>query len=327
MRRREFIGLVGGAAAAWPLAAAAQQPAKPVVGFLNSASADGYEARVAAFKKGLQENGYVADQNVAIEYRWADSQFDRLPALAADLVRRQVAVIAASGSPNPAQAAKAATATIPIVFAYGGDPIANGLVANLARPGANITGVTFYSNVVMAKRLGLVRELLPNADVIAVLINPDNASTENDTRHAREFARDSGKKIVIVTASSEGEIDTAVADAVQHKARALLIDADGLFRTRSNQLIALAARYSLPASYADREYAIEGGLMSYGPVIADGYRQCGNYVGQVLKGAKPGDLPVLQPTKFNFVLNLKTAKTLGLTIPPGVLAIADEVIE
>jgi putative tryptophan/tyrosine transport system substrate-binding protein len=326
VRRREFISLIGGAAA-WPLAAGAQQPTIPTIGFLNSASAEGYGARVIAFKKGLQETGYTEGQNIRIEYRWAEGHFDRLPAMATDLVQRKVAVIAAGGSPNPALAAKAATKTIPIVFTNGGDPIADGLVTNLSRPGGTITGAIFFSNVFLPRRLGLLRELLPDAGLIAVLINPNNTSTTGVKNELERSARESGRPIIIVEASNEREIDSAVAGIVEQRASAVLVDADGLFRSHADQLIALAARYSLPASYADREYVVAGGLMSYGPSIADGYRQCGTYVGQILKGTNAGDLPVLQPTKFEFALNLKTAKTLGVDVPMIIQMTADEVIE
>jgi putative ABC transport system substrate-binding protein len=326
MRRRDLIKVIAGAAA-WPVATRAQQPAIPTIGFLNSASADGYGARVIAFKKGLHETGYTDGQNVQIEYRWAEGHFDRLPAMAADLVQRKVAVIAAGGSPNPALAAKAATKTIPIVFANGGDPIADGLVTSLSRPAGNITGVTFFSNVVLPKRLGLLRELLPNADLIGLLINPNNASTDAVKKEMEKSAGEVGKRVVIVAASNEREIDSAFASVVQQQVSALLVDADGLFRSHSRQLIELAAHHSLPTSYADRENVVAGGLMSYGPSIADGYRQCGAYTGQILQGTSPGDLPVLQPTKFEFAINLGTAKTLGINIPSGVMAIVDEVIE
>jgi putative ABC transport system substrate-binding protein len=327
MRRRDFIGGIAGAAGAWPLTARAQQPTIPTVGFLNSGSAEGYGARVVAFKKGLQETGYTDGQNVQIEYRWAEGHFDRLPAMAADLVQRKVAVIVAGGSPNPALAAKAATKTIPIVFTNGSDPIADGLVTNLSRPGGTITGVTFFSNVVLPKRLGLLRQLLPNAGLIAVLINPNNASTEALKKEREKSASEGGERVILVAVSNEREIDSAIASVVQQHAGALLVDADGLFRSHSSQLVELAAHFSLPTSYGDREYVVAGGLMSYGPSIADGYRQGGTYAGQILKGTSPGDLPVLQPTKFEFVLNLGTAKTLGINIPSGVMAIVDEVIE
>ena len=250
-----------------------------------------------------------------------------MPGLAADLVQHRVAVIAASGSPNPALAAKAATKTIPIVFVNGGDPVADGLVARLNRPGGNITGVTSFSNVVVAKRIGLLRDLVPNARVIAVLVNPNNASVATDRKDVQEAALASGQRIVVMPATNESEIDSAFANAVQQQVGALLVDADGLFRSRAGQLIALGARYLLPVSYADQEYVLAGGLMSYGPSIADGYRQCGVYVGRILKGANPGDLPVMQPTKFELALNLKTAKALGLDVPLHIQQLADEVIE
>jgi putative tryptophan/tyrosine transport system substrate-binding protein len=326
MRRRDFVkGIIGSAASAF--AANAQQPSMPIIGFLNSASPDGFQDRLRAFKQGLYEVGYITDQNVKIEYRWAEGHFDHLAVLADELVRRGVALIAAGGSPNAALAARTATATIPIVFFNGGDPVADGLVTNLSRPGGNATGVTYFSNVVLPKRLGLLCELIPNTNLIAVLINPNNTSTTSDTRKLDESGREGGRNIVIVRASNEQEINSAILSVVKQHASALVVDADGFFRSRVDQLVALAARHSLPTAYADREYVVAGGLMSYGPNIVDGYRQCGIYSGQILKGKSPGDLPILQATRFEFVINLTTARGLGINIPSGILAIADEVIE
>jgi putative ABC transport system substrate-binding protein len=326
MRRRDFIKGVVGSAIAWPIPALAQSPVA-LVGFLNSASSDGFGERITAFKHGLQQTGYIADQNVKIEYRWAEGHFDRLPLMADELVKRRVDVIAATGSSNSALAARAATATIPIVFTTGGDPVADGLVTNLSRPGGNVTGMTNFSNAVLPKRLGLIRELLPSAALIAVLVNPSNTSTASDIKNLQQAERPSGQNIVIAHASTEREINSAFESLVQKGVGALVLDADGFFRSRAEQLVSLAGRYLLPTIYSDREYAFAGGLMSYGPSIVDGYRQCGVYSGAILKGAKPGDLPILQPTKFDFVLNFKTAKTLGITFPSGLLSIADEVIE
>ncbi len=327
MRRREFITLLGGAATAWPLIASAQQPAVPVIGFLNSASPERFGTLIAAFNQGLREGGFVDGQNVKIEYRWAEGHYDLLPALVTDLIQRRVAAIAATGSPNSVQIAKTATATIPIVFANGGDPVADGVVTSLNRPGGNVTGVTFFSNVLVAKRLGLLRELSPTAAVIAVLVNPNNARAQSDTKDVEEAARAIGQRITILKASSDSEIDLAFAALVQRDARALLINADGFFRTRTQRLVALADRNSVPAVYSDRDSTLAGGLISYGTSIVDGYRRCGVYAAQILKGAKPADLPVLQPTKFELVINLKTARALGLTVPNTLLVSADEVIE
>jgi putative ABC transport system substrate-binding protein len=299
----------------------------PVIGFLSSASPDGFGSLVEAFSQGLRDTGFFDNQNVKLEYRWAEGHYDRLPALAADLVQRRVAAIAATGSPNSAQVAKTATDTIPIVFANGGDPVADGVVASLNRPGGNITGVTFFSNVLAKKRLGLLRELIPTAAVIAVLINPSNARAKTDTREMQEAAHAIGQTIVVLDASSEREIDLAFSALAQHHASALLINADGFFRTQSTKLVTLAAHHSVPAVYSDRHNALVGGLMSYGTSIEDAYRQSGVYVGQILNGAKPANLPVIQSVKFELVINLKTAKALGIEVPPTLLALADEVIE
>jgi putative tryptophan/tyrosine transport system substrate-binding protein len=325
MRRREFITLVGGAAA-WPLAARAQQPRMPVVGFLHYGSPETYVHIVSAFRQGLRDSGFVEGQNVAIDYRWANGQYDRLPALAADLVQHQVVAIAAAGFVG-AQAAKAATATIPVVFASGVDPVASGVVASLNRPGGNVTGVSLISLELAAKRLELLRELMPQVRVIALLINPNNPSTGTELTDAEAAARTLGLQIRKVTASNERDLDAAFATMQAPRVDALIVSQDGYYIHRRDQIIALAARHAVAAVYSWREYPAAGGLMSYAPSLAEGYRQVGIYIGKILKGAKPTDLPVEQPTKFELVINLKTAKALGLDIPPMLLARADEVIE
>jgi putative ABC transport system substrate-binding protein len=327
MKRREFITLLGGAAVAWPLAARAQQPPMPVIGFLHGASPSYLGQFVDALRKGLNEAGYVEGQNLAIEYRWAEGHYDRLAMLAADLVDRRVAVVLAMGGTDPARAAKAATSTIPVVFVSAADPVRTGLVASLNRPGGNVTGVSLIAAALDEKKMGLLHELVPKASVIAGLINPNYPRAKMQASEVQETARHLGVKAVILTAATDDEIDVAFASATRQGTGAMLVSSDPFFNSRSGRFVEQAARYSMPVIYPQREYVRGGGLISYGPDFSDGYRNGGVYVGKILKGAKPAELPVMQPTKFELVLNLKTAKTLGIEPPPTLLAIADEVIE
>ena len=326
MRRREFISLLGGAAAAWPLAARAQQPAMPVVGFLNGGSPGIFAEIVAAFRRGLNETGFVEHRNVGIEYLWAEGQVDRLPALANDLVGAQVAVICAGGPPA-ALAAKAATSAIPIVFTSGEDPVKLGLAASYNRPGGNVTGVVSLIEVLGAKRLGLLRELVPPATLVAVLLNPTDPTFDAQLNYVQETARTVGQQIQVLRASSEREIDTAFATAVQLRAGAMLVGVSFFYTIRREQVVTLAARAALPTIYGQREFMSASGLMSYAPDLADSYRQAGMYTGKILAGTRPADLPVIQSTRFELLINLRTARALGLEVPPTLLATADEVIE
>jgi putative tryptophan/tyrosine transport system substrate-binding protein len=326
VRRREFITLLGGAAA-WPLAAHGQQAAMTVVGFLNAGSASAQASYTAAFMQGLKEIGHIEGQSLTIGYRYADFQNERLPALAADLVQHRVSVIAALGGPAAAIAAKAATATIPIVFVTGGDPVKLGLVASLNRPGGNITGVSFLTNALGSKRLELLLELIPTAAAIGFLVDPTNPNTEPETTEMLAAADALRRKLLIVRASTESEVDAAFASLIQQRANALIVAAQAFFTSRRDQVLALTRRHALPTIYQARQLVAAGGLMSYGTSITDAHRQAGIYAGRILKGAKPADLPVMQSTKFELVLNLKTAKTLGLDVPDKLLALADEVIE
>jgi putative tryptophan/tyrosine transport system substrate-binding protein len=327
MKRREFISLLGGAAAAWPLGARAQQRTTPVIGYLSGGAPGAFASSLTAFREGLSETGYVEGRNVAIEYRWAEGQYDRLPALAADLVGRKVDLIAASGGDLAARAAKGATSTIPIVFTSGDDPVVTGLVASLARPGGNLTGVNLLVVELHAKRLELITELVPQAKVFALLVNPNSPQTERVVQAVQEAAHVKGLRLHILKAANESEIATAFASLVQLQAGALVQQADPFFINRRDQLALLAARYAIPTIYEGRQFAEAGGLMSYGTSFAEMYRQIGVYSGRILKGEKPADLPVMQPTKFQLVINLKAAKAIGLTVPESFLLRADAVLE
>jgi putative tryptophan/tyrosine transport system substrate-binding protein len=328
MRRREFVTLLGGAVTAWPLAARAQQPAVPTIGFLNTQSPEASMGRLRAFRQGLKDTGYVEGENVVIEYRWADNQIDRLPALAADLVRRKVAVIVATTASPPALAAKAATTTIPIVFLVAEDPVRLGLVASLARPGGNLTGINFFNAELIAKRLELLRELMPTALRVAVLVNPaDATNSEGALREVNVAARAMGLQTQVLNAGTSGEINAAFATFARERPDALFVGGDAFFNSRRVQLANLASRHAIPAVYPGRDFAEAGGLMSYGSNLTDTFRPIGAYTGRILKGAKPVELPVVQSSKFELVINAETARMLGLTVPPSLLATADEVIE
>ena len=324
MRRREFISLLGGAAAAWPLAARAQQR---VVGFMSGRAPDNSAHLVAAFLQGLAETGFVEGQNIAIEFRWADGDYDRLPALAADLVNRRVAVLVAVGGDVSAVVASKATKTIPVVFGMGGDPVKAGMVASFNRPGGNVTGYTLWTSEMESKRLGLLRELIPGVPLIGILINPRFPPTVQELDDLEPAAKGVGQQLFVARANDDAELDAALASFVQQRVGVFLVTAAPFFDTRRDRIVEFAAQNHLPAIYQFREYAVAGGLISYGPNIAESYQNAGLYVGRILKGEKPADLPILQPTKFDFVINLKTAKALGLTVPPTLLAEAGEVIE
>jgi putative ABC transport system substrate-binding protein len=327
VKRREFMTLLGGAVAAWPLAARAQQSTMPVIGFLHSASPGPFQRLAAAFREGLKEKGYVEDRNITIEQRWSEGEYDRLPALAAELVGQGVAVLATMGGEGPALAAKAATSTIPVVFVSGGDPVKLGLVASINRPGGNVTGINQFTTSLEKKRLGLLHDLVPRADPIAVLINPSRSVASRQRAEIAEAAAQLGVKTLILTATREAEFEPAFAAIAEQRIGGLLCAADPFFFSRRAALVALAARHRVPAIFEFRDFADAGGLMTYGTDLADSYRQCGIYVGRVLKGERPSELPVMQSTKFEMVINLKTARKLGLEVPANLLTLADEVIE
>ena len=326
-RRRQFITLLGGAAAAWPLGAHAQQPTLPVIGFLSSAFAQAYKPFVSAYRSGLNEAGFVEGRNIAIEFRWAEGRYDRLPSLAAELVRLPATVIAASGGLPSVLAAKAATTTIPIVFTLGSDPVKFGIVTSFNRPGGNVTGITVLDATLSPKHVQLLREIVPTATLIGFLTNPDNPNVEDVLRAAEDAARSLGVTILALKARNDRDIEQAFTIAREQHVSALIIGADPFFNTQVNQIAALALRHALPTMHSFREFAQAGGLISYGVSLTDAYRQAGAYAGRILKGEKPSDLPVMQPTRFELVINLKTAKALGLTVPPTLVAIADKVIE
>jgi putative ABC transport system substrate-binding protein len=327
MIRRDFIALLGGAAATWPVVVRAQQPAMPVIGFLNGASPAELGPRVDAFRDGLAEMGYAEGRSVAIEYRWGLGQYERLPEMAIDLVRHRVAAIAATGGVPSVRAAKAATFEIPIVFTMGADPVAFGLVASLNRPGGNVTGITLISGEIVSKRIAVLRDLLPGAKVLGVLMNSTTPSSEAESVAAERTAHTLGWQVKVLRVGKELDFDTAFQPLVRERVDALLVTTDPIFESQRHRIVALAAQHAVPTIYALREYAVAGGLMSYGASINDVYRQAGSYVGRVLKGEKPSDLPVIQTSKFELLINLKTAKTLGIAVPAAVLALADEVIE
>jgi putative tryptophan/tyrosine transport system substrate-binding protein len=326
IRRREFITLLGGAAA-WPLAVGAQQAAMPVIGFLGGGSPDAFAHVVNAFRQGLYETGFAEGQNVTIEYRWAEGQYDRLPALVADLIRQKSAVIVATGGDVGVRAAKKAATAIPIVFTSGSDPVAAGFVSSLNRPGGNVTGVSLFVSVLEGKKLELLRELVPMAAVIGFLVNPNNPRADVDTADMQAAARALGKLLLILKADGEHDFDAVFTNLAQQRVDALVVHTEPFFLSRRDHLVELAARYSIPTIYGLREFAAAGGLISYGTKLSNSYRQVGIYTGKILKGEKPADLPVMQPTKFEFVINLKAAKALGLTVPTSLLVRADEVIE
>ena len=327
MRRREFLGVLGSAAAAWPLAARAQQPAMPVIGFLHTASAVQVTPQLEGFRRGLAESGYVVAQDVAIEYRWADGHFDRLPALAAELVQRRVTVLISGGGPKTALAVKAATSEIPILFVMTDDPVKHGVVASLNRPGGNITGATFFSTALVAKRLELLRELVPAADGIVFLTDPNDIESELEARDVQSAAQAMRQQITILKAANVSDLDAVFAGLVQPRTKAILVGSNVFFVAVRDQLAVLAARYAVPIVYLGRLFVASGGLASYGTSLPEAYRQIGLYAGRILKGEKPANLPVVQPTKFETIVNLKTAKALGLVVPYNLLARADEVIE
>jgi putative ABC transport system substrate-binding protein len=327
MQRRDFLVILGGAVVAWPLATRAQQPALPVVGFLSGQSSQRYGQFATAFREGLNEAGFVDGKNVVIEYRWAEGHTDRLPAFASELVRRKVDVIVATGGTASALAAKAATTTIPVVFNSGDDPVNAGLVANLNRPGGNITGVSWFSVELVSKRLALLHDLVPSAAIIALFVNPSDPENVSQPGEARKAAQALGLQLIVVKAGTAGEIEAGFAALAHQRVGALIVGSGPFFIDRRDQIIALAAQHAIPTSYSGRESAVAGGLMSYGNVLADAYRRNGIYVGRILKGDMPGDLPVDRSTKFELVINLKSAKALSLTVPSSLLAAADEVIE